>query len=341
MLVLKQMDIHSEYADKLCSLFNKNGCNNILETEAAKFMGVVSWSEVGLSYFLANSCILLFLPQYVGYLLLFNLCALPYSFWSVWYQKFRAKQWCMLCLLVQALLWCIAAIGFILAGIHTPPLGSADVLLAGGIYVFAYLGISLLLPVFTKAKQQEREVQQINSLKMKERVFSALLKEQPHYEVDRSTSQIVFGNPEAGLLITILSNPHCYPCAKMHKRVEKLLKECPDDLCVQYVFSSFGQEYQSSSVFLTAVYLNNTIEFVREVYDEWFTSGSMQKERFFTRYLQNTSDEKVREEVQRHEAWIEKTKLHVTPTILINGYHLPKEYKIEDIRYFKDADLFQ
>ena len=34
-----------------------------------------------------------------------NIFTLPYSFWSVWYQKAKAKQWCVLCLIIQALLW--------------------------------------------------------------------------------------------------------------------------------------------------------------------------------------------------------------------------------------------
>lgn len=340
LLVLKQIDIHSEYADKLCSLFNKNGCSNILETAAAKFMGVISWSEVGLSYFVANTFIILFLPQLREYVALLNLCVLPYSFWSIWYQKFRAKQWCMLCLGVQGVLWLIAGIDFIFNGIHIPQLMSVNTVYAGAVYVTPYLLISLLLPLVVSAKQQEKSLQQMSSFKMREDIFRVLLEKQSHYEVSRATSQIMFGNPEANLLVTILSNPHCNPCAKMHKRVEKLLKECNNDLCIQYVFSAFGPEYHESNIFLTAVYLNNGIEFTQNIYNDWFTWGSVQRKRFFEQHPQNISDPKVQEEFSRHQDWIEKTKLRVTPTILINGYLLPDEYKIEDIKYFKEANLF-
>lgn len=48
---------------------------------------------------------LLIFPEYTGYLALCNLICLPFSFWSIWYQKFRAKAWCTLCLSVQAILW--------------------------------------------------------------------------------------------------------------------------------------------------------------------------------------------------------------------------------------------
>jgi len=38
------------------------------------------------------------------------------------------------------------------------------------------------------------------------------------------------------------------------------------------------------------------------------------------------------------EAWKAKTQLRATPTILVNGYKLPDNYKIEDLRYFTNFE---
>ena len=51
------------------------------------------------------STVLLIFPQYINLLALCNLICLPFSFWSVWYQNFRAHAWCTLCLCVQSMLW--------------------------------------------------------------------------------------------------------------------------------------------------------------------------------------------------------------------------------------------
>ena len=51
------------------------------------------------------STVLLIFPQYINLLALCNLICLPFSFWSVWYQKIRAHAWCTLCLCVQSMLW--------------------------------------------------------------------------------------------------------------------------------------------------------------------------------------------------------------------------------------------
>lgn len=105
LLVLKQVSIHSHTADKICGIIQQNGCNTVLQTKAAKFFGLFGWSEVGFAYFGVSLLTLLIFPQYIGYLALTNACCLPFSFWSVWYQKTRAKAWCTLCLCVQCTLW--------------------------------------------------------------------------------------------------------------------------------------------------------------------------------------------------------------------------------------------
>ena len=113
LLVLKQLNIQSNYGDKICSLFKHSDCNNILESDAAKLFGIFSWSEIGLGYFIANILFICFLPSYIPYLALINILCLPYTFWSIWYQKFKTRQWCPLCLIVIILSWILFAINLI------------------------------------------------------------------------------------------------------------------------------------------------------------------------------------------------------------------------------------
>ena len=107
LLLLKQMRIQSAYADRICSLFKQKDCNNVLESKAAKLFGIIGWSEIGFGYFLANVLLLLFYPALITAIALLNILTLPFTVWSVWYQWRKAGQWCMLCLIVVALLWII------------------------------------------------------------------------------------------------------------------------------------------------------------------------------------------------------------------------------------------
>lgn len=105
LLVQKSLNINSTAADNVCKVIQAGGCDSVLATKASKFFGIFGWSEVGFAYFSVSLMTLLIFPEYTGYLALCNLICLPFSFWSIWYQKFRAKAWCTLCLSVQAILW--------------------------------------------------------------------------------------------------------------------------------------------------------------------------------------------------------------------------------------------
>lgn len=105
LLLLKQLNIESPAAEKVCGVIQKEGCSKVLSTDASSFFGLFHWAEVGAAYFAVSLIALLAFPSTWPMLALINICCVPYSFWSVWYQHSRAKAWCTLCLTVQALLW--------------------------------------------------------------------------------------------------------------------------------------------------------------------------------------------------------------------------------------------
>jgi len=360
LLVLKQMRIHSRYADKICTLFSKSDCNNVLESDAAKLWGVFGWSEIGLGYFAANIVILLFLPHLIFYLVIINFLTLPYTVWSVWYQKTKARQWCPLCLIVLVLLWLIFIINLIFGYINIPDFSfhySLFVIhcsLISCIYAIPIFTLNLLLPKQSEGNQVEQLRQEINSIKANHEVFKSLLIQQPYYEVSKADSQILFGNPAARFMITILTNPFCNPCAKMHARVEKLLDETKTgetgrgesnlpnnktNICIQYIFSAFNESLEYANRYFTAIYLEKCKESAWRLYSDWFEKGKALQESFFNDLHLNMSNPAIEDEFQKHESWKANTQLRATPTILVNGYKLPDNYKIEDMLYFTEFDV--
>lgn len=91
MLVQKLLHIKNAAADRVCGVLQAGGCDNILEMKASKFFDIFGWSEVGFAYFSVSLLTLLIFPEYTSYLAACNVCCLPFTCWSIWYQKFRAK----------------------------------------------------------------------------------------------------------------------------------------------------------------------------------------------------------------------------------------------------------
>ncbi len=150
LLVQKSAHIKNRHADAVCSVVEAGGCDDILETQAAKFFGIFGWSEVGFAYFSVSLLCLLIFPQWIGYLALCNLLCLPFSFWSVWYQRFKAKTWCTLCLCVQATLWllffCYLGGGWLKEAF---PL-RIEFFILGLTYVAVMLGINAIMPLIDR-----------------------------------------------------------------------------------------------------------------------------------------------------------------------------------------------
>lgn len=338
LLWMKQEKLHNGYADQICSLFHQKDCNHVLESPGAKIAGF-SWSQIGLGYFISNTLLLIAFPAWIHYLAIINVMALPYTVWSIWYQYKVVNQWCVLCLIVQATLWLLFITNSICGYILIPTLETSPVLTVAIVYTTPVLIIHIASDIIRKANRLEIVTQELNSLKGHEDVFMALLKKEKYYPVDKSTSQIILGNSSAKFGVTILTNPHCAPCADMHKRITDMLKKAGDRFYVQYIFSSFTKELLVSNRFLIASYLQKEIEETEQIYAYWYERGKYEYKNYIPNFNLQLDDPEIDSELQKHSQWIQRSHLMSTPTVLINGYKLPDKYKIEDIMEFTNLDV--
>ncbi|MDH6359001.1 vitamin K epoxide reductase family protein [Parabacteroides sp. PF5-9] len=339
LLVLKQMKIHSRYGDKLCSLFLHEGdCNDVLESDGAKLFGTFSWSEIGLGYFVTNLILITCFPGLYPYLTLVNVCFLPFTLWSVWYQKAVVREWCGLCLFVQATLWLLFVNNLAFGLIVWPTFTVTAILLTGCLYIIPILLLNLLIPRLSEANRMQEVTQKLNNLKADEEIFRATLNAQAKYEVDRQIG-ILMGNPQAKHMITVVTNPHCNPCAKMHARLEQLMKSSNNSFCLQYMVTSFNDELTESSMLFISMYKKLSPVDYESMLSEWFRGGKDNREAFYAKYPFDREDPEMLAELKRHQSWQKEVAIFSTPTVLFNGYKLPDKYKVEDLGYFTEMSV--
>ena len=246
-LLQKDLNAPNRIADKLCTILHNSDCNSKMREKSDSEIIGFKWSEIGFAYFASNILLLIFAPSYVYYIALINLLTLPYVFWSIWYQKFKAKQWCALCLLIQIILWAIFIINLIFRYIELPTvINYSAIIIIFSIYTLICLVMNFLMP-----KVQEWVVGIHSSLSLRrlkgiDEVFEGLLKRSPEQFVPKQFSKVFFGNPDAEFFVTVITNPHCAPCAKAHKVLEHLFSTSKN-IAVQYIFTSFDVSLDSSS----------------------------------------------------------------------------------------------
>lgn len=155
LLVQKSLRIHNPKADRFCGVLQAGGCDDILATSASKFFGLFGWSEVGFAYFSVSLLAILMFPDSLPSLALCNMCCLPFTAWSIWYQRFKAKRWCTLCVTVQCSLW-LLFFSYLFGGWVGKCLPvSIDFFVLGVAYVGVMLLVNALMPLIERTEENQ------------------------------------------------------------------------------------------------------------------------------------------------------------------------------------------
>lgn len=331
MLVREQMHLNSPLVEAVCSSLSRGSCNNVLESKAAKLFGNISWSEIGLGFSIGSILCILVYTQHLTALLAFCACSLPYTVWSVWYQWRKVRSWCILCLVVQLLLWFQLSALF-LVSIQLPsllPLGWTSLLQVGLLLLGCILAVHWCVGIVTDALQLSEWKHSYRRLKANAKVFAALQESQQQLPTGPSkATAISFGQADAPHVLTVLTNPYCNPCAQMHQRLKRLNTS---KVRIDYILSSFNADKETTSKLLIAAYQQLGPDRALAVFDAWFAGGREQGNDFFTSYHLDPETPDVLAQHHLHQQWREKTGIHATPTLLFDGKRFPDEYKLEDL----------
>ena len=342
MLLWYEIDKNNPLLQKVCTGIAKGNCSAILSGKQSKLFSWLSWSEVGFFYFTGSLLLLVYadnpFANYVGIIAWLNILALPYTVFSIYYQAFVAKQWCVLCLAVQALL--------LLGGVNVIASGFLSPLPFSSFSVAAKVGLLYLLPVLSwfslkptilslqKAKNTKREYLRI---KFNADIFDALLKKQKAITHSADGLGIDIGNPAASNTLIKVCNPYCGPCAKAHEKIETLIEQ-NDNLKVKIIFTTPNEESNHSikpTQHLMAVAGQiHEQQNIKKSLDDWYLADTKDYELFAAKYPTNGELLTQGEKIEAMDKWCKAMEISFTPTIFINGQQLPDAYSIEDLQYF-------
>ncbi len=330
-LVRVQINKHDKFTQKACSLFSKKSkCNAVTNSPASSFLGI-SLSSIGMAYFLVNSLSLLVYPQVLPTLSFINLLILPFTIWSIWYQISRLKEFCSLCIGVQIIIW--ATFIIYLTNYHSHELNIWNLISICCSYIIGILSIHTYSQYQIMKKDAVQSNYQLHAIKSNFSVFISLLQGQSRNEINTSLGLII-GNPTSSDIITIVSNPHCDPCSKLHSTIKDLLKN-RSNYQIQIILTSFNKELETSCHLWIAVYQQSTAEDFIDFMDDWYNNGRYNYQEYYHKNNILINNRQVHEEYNRQKEWLKKTSITNTPTILFNGHILPEQYELKDLIYLE------
>ena len=339
LLLMQSIDKNNPLVQTLCGGGKKNNCNAILTSEAATVFEGLTWSEVGFFYFAGTWLALLFnsgSTSLIQLLAILNILSLPYTVYSINYQARIAKEWCMFCITVQILLW--LEFLTLVKSLQLPIDISTPIIISLLIFMAMPIAVWILLkPVFIGNQQQKIVRYQLRKFKFNRELFEASLKKQPRYTTPSDEWSIILGSMEANTIITMVSNPYCQPCSASHEILDKWLDRS-NNVQLRIVFTALNNhEDRKTPVVrhLMALNAKGDKELIKKALNDWYKQENKDYANWSRAYpIDNVEDQFY--VLDNQKIWCNMAEITVTPTLLINGYRLPKEYQIQDIKYLLD-----
>jgi uncharacterized membrane protein len=336
LLLWYEIDKNNPLLQKVCTGIVKGNCNAILTGKAAKVFSWLSWSEVGFFYFSGCLLTLLFLPSGIIIVSWLGILALPYTVFSIYYQWRIAKQWCVLCLAVQALL--------LLGGVNILTNDFLS-LFESSFYLHIFNGLALFaLPVLVwysakpfilKLQEAKSTKRQYLRLKFDIVTFETLLKKQKKITMSTGGMGIDIGNQNAYHEIIKVCNPYCGPCAKAHPKIDEIV-EHNRNVRAKIIFTVPNDENNKALKpvkHLLAIAAQNDEHEIKKALDDWYLPDEKDYKAFAEKYKVNEEFDNQNGKIEEMYNWCKAIDIAYTPTIFLNGYQLPDAYSVEDLEY--------
>ncbi|MDY3345656.1 vitamin K epoxide reductase family protein [Riemerella anatipestifer] len=316
----------------------KTTCEDIFKSKELQLFGL-TFSDFGLIYFLGLAVLPLLIKNTSTILILVSGLALLSIVYSLYYQISK-KNFCKVCFLIIGIL----VVQFLIAYFQfSSTYTVSECIITLFIFVVFLFGLYHLNHLISEKEEYKR--QNIKNLRFKRSygIFKRELILEDKVNFEDKKNGFFFGNENARIHISMISNPFCGFCKDTHIFLEDLIKKYPEQVSVQIRFNFFDaeKEYRDLiSVFdelyrLSPQKMLNAIRLWYETKELEILKKKLGIESQDNQNL-NIYYQIGNENLQNH--------LNFTPIILINGYKYPQSYDREDILYFieellEDEDL--
>lgn len=340
-----ELGIESKVSQSFCNAIPNADCGQVINSIKNKWLQKVKISDLSIWFFTAQIFALLlfsvagFTGVFFNYMLAGLFLAVPLTLYSVYFQYKIEKKWCPICLSIIALVYVQLA----LLIYNFTAFSSLQNFKHLSLFLFSFsliaISVYLIKPLLINLKNLKEE--NIKNLRFKRNysVFkNNLQKEEQHYFQHEN---IILGNANAHLKISIVTSPFCGYCKDAHEILHKILLKNKENLCISVRFN-FDENTNDKN--------NQLFYRLAEIYKEkgdlefsdalhfWFENKNL--EQWFLKFGEPKNDEQIKKNLQKVTQENKSKDLNFTPNIFINQYKFPNVYDRKDIEFFV-ADLVE
>jgi uncharacterized membrane protein len=319
----------------------KKDCDAVIGSKGALLFKNIKLSSLSFIYFsglLLSSFLLLITENTIQPLYLVSLVALPITLYSIYYQAAIIKKWCLLCLGIVGTLWLQAAIVLLNnKSIAVFDFNLSSLLISSFGIATTFFLWNLISPNLSSLKDLKQTKLEYYKFKRNFNLFKTLLNTSEAIDTSLpDTSEIILGNKNAALNITVITNPFCGHCRSVHTLIENIYQKYSNEVKIIVRFNINTNDSNSEVINITSKLLElyttkDTFICLDAMHDVY---GGMEPKIWFTKWGNCNEKEQYLKVLNNEKEWCNNHKINFTPEILINGQSFPNEYKREDLIYF-------
>lgn len=335
---IQEFDRRNKFVNKICHSAKQHGsrdCTSILDSQDAKFLGLFSWADFGLLYFLYLIILVLFasIDVAVAATILVSLFASMYIPYSLYYQWHVARKWCALCLMTQGVLfvnlilsaWLLfsgqAAIGI---------LWNFEVifeLIVIGIITMALLTTAKIL--LKQYRAQSDDSRYFAALKHDCTIKNDIL--QSRKEIFTEDIEKIVLQPDGTNIITVVFNPVCNPCMRKMRELLEIYKRKKETRLELIFLLNKNERYSYDTALSFLHYYFQDKERFCSFLTDYVTHFPGSSHRCVE--VESLRNDFLKEIIADQDKWCMENKITSTPQLYLNGREMPAIYDINDIDY--------
>jgi len=342
LLLMYEVDKSNTFVKNICTGGARTNCDAVLGSKAAKLFGI-SWGEIGFFYF-CSMLLFLLVPgisfiEKTTFISCVSVLSSMYIPFSLFYQYKVIKQWCRLCLFIQAVLFFNVcwALRF---GDFAVNFSGNNIIFLTGCAVSPILFWYALKPVLIKAKDSDKFLAAYKRLYSRQDVFDLTLADQPEAPDGWKDLGIQKGNPHAENIILKVCNPICPHCNTAQEIFNDLLSN-NNNVKMVILYNVNNDEEGGLRKLVVRHFLamaeqepGNTLNSkLFEAINYWYLTKNSNYDTLKKNFpVSEELLEKQNKKIEVMSDWCTAAEIEYTPTVYINGRKLPSTFNLSDLK---------
>lgn len=330
-IIQEKLNKGQENVSKLCKFNENTSCDSVIKSKEAKINIWLDFSDLPILFF--STALIAMLIDISSYDILNTLSflSIPIVIYSIWLQKVKLKKWCVLCLFVSTLL-ILQGIILFMSGFEFQS-NSITLLIASTIATTIWFFIKNYLE---KNLDLEKNNKELKRFKRNYKVFELLQK-----PLKTPLRAAIFSTVEIGsrlnpVKVSVALSPSCGHCHTAFEQAIKLFNSNPEKIQLS-IFFNLNTENKDNpylDVAKSIMQINQRDpEDAVEALSDWHIK-KMNLSDWLFKWEQFEIDDEVTEDLQSQYEWCLQNEFNYTPVKMIKESEFPKEYDLEELKYF-------